>query len=175
MRRTSIVRILVLCCPIVWMAGCQRSEDPAVLATRQKVLLSAEPEGALSVVEARQVATSELQPVVLVGRVGAGVDATWDPGTAAFVVADLSTSPEEVAHEHAGDHSHCPFCAAKAAKEPERTALVRVVDEAGSVIPVDARRLLAIQEQQTVVVRGKGHIDDLGNLVVLADGVYPRR
>ena len=59
------------------------------------------------------------------------------------------------------------------AKEPERTALVQLVDEAGDVIPVDARRLLAVRSIKVVVAQD-GASDALGNLVVLADGIYAR-
>ena len=153
--------------------GCQRSEDPAVLQQRQKLLLQAEPADALGVVEARKAATDTPQPIVLVGLIGAGPASTWDPRKAAFVVADLSSSPDDFAHDHSGDHDQCPFCQAKADKTAELTARIEVVDDTGAVIPIDARRLLAIQDHQTVVVRGVGHLDALGNLVVAADGVYP--
>ena len=58
---------------------------------------------------------------------------------------------------------------------PPLTAVIQLVDPAGDVIPIDARKLLALQEQQLVVVQGVGQIDALGNFVVTADGIYARR
>jgi hypothetical protein len=175
LRAATIAGVFAALGLMLGLPGCQRAEDPAVLEQRQKLLLNAEPEGALGVVEARKVATQEPQPIVLVGRIGAGPSSTWDPRKAAFVVADLSSSPDAFAHEHGEDHDHCPFCQAKADQTAQLTARIEVVDESGSVIPIDARRLLTLQDQQTVVVRGVGRLDSLGNLVVTADGVYAIR
>jgi hypothetical protein len=157
-----------------WLPGCERAEDPAVLQQRQQLLLADEPDGAVGVIEARHHATEQPQPIVLLGRVGAGGDGTWDPKRAAFVVADTTATVEELAHAHAEHHDNCPFCKEKATTGPQLTAIIQLVDEAGDVIPIDARRLLALKEQQLVVVRGVGQIDALGNLVVTADGIYAR-
>jgi hypothetical protein len=120
-------------------------------------------------------ASSQPLPLVLVGRVGAGAETTWDPGKAAFVVTDSAAAAE--AHHQAAGHSHdnCPFCQAKAKKQPAPIALVKLVDSDGQVVPIDARKLLAIKERQLVVVRGVGQIDSVGNLVVAADGIFTRR
>jgi hypothetical protein len=158
----------------VGLTGCESAEDPAWLQQRQKFLLAAEPEGAVGVVEARQNATDQPQPMVLVGRVGAGGEGMWDPKRAAFVVADPAATAEELAHAHADHHDNCPFCKKKGQSPPQLTALVQLLNEAGDVIPVDARKLLALKERQLVVVRGTGQIDALGNLIVTADGIYTR-
>jgi hypothetical protein len=169
---STTVGVLAVFGLMLALVGCQKAEDPEILQQRQKLLLDVKPEGALGVLAARQVATADPQPMVLVGRIGAGPSGTWDPRKAAFVVADLSCSPDEFAHEHSGEHDHCPFCQAQADKTAERTARIEVVDQTGRIIPVDARRLLAIQDHQTVVVRGVGRLDTLGNLVVAADAVF---
>ena len=57
----------------------------------------------------------------------------------------------------------------------DASAFVQVVDQSGTVVAVDARKLLALQEGQLVVVQGTGMIDELGNLVVNASGVYSRQ
>lgn len=162
----------------IGLIGCQRGEDPALLQQRQKLVLAAEPAGAVGIVQARQVATDQPQPLVVVGRVGGGARGTWDEGRAAFLVADPSATAEQLAHAHGSDHDNCPFCKEHHHEEgeshPQVTALVQFVDSAGQVLPIDARRLLALQENQLVVVQGKGHIDALGNLVVTADGLFPR-
>lgn len=54
-------------------------------------------------------------------------------------------------------------------------ALVKVVDEGGSLVKADARGLLNVEELSTVVVQGKAQRDDAGNLTVLAGGVYVRK
>ena len=55
------------------------------------------------------------------------------------------------------------------------TTLVKVVDEGGRVLAVDARKLLGVAANDMVVVRGKVSKDEAGNFSVLADGVHVRR
>ncbi len=110
----------------------------------------------------------------MVGRVGAGSDQTWDPGKAAFVVVDPAAKLSSHSHE-TGHDDHCPFCQAETKSRTDATALIKFTDETGQVVPVDARTLFSIMEGQIVVVRGTASIDVLGNLVVAADGIYPRR
>ena len=43
------------------------------------------------------------------------------------------------------------------------------------ILPIDARQLLGVEKDQVVVVRGKGHVDKLGVLVISADGIHVRR
>jgi hypothetical protein len=172
---------------LVLLLGCQSADDPAIARHRTKYLLSEEPPGAIGVLEARaQIAKpmsentapsgSSSTPIVLVGRIGAGPHATWDPGRAAFVITDPAVAPEsEHAHEAGHDPENCPFCKAERKKTADTTALVQVVDEQGQVLGVDARKLFSIEEDQLVVVRGNASIDALGNLVVAASGIYPRR
>jgi hypothetical protein len=154
--------------------GCQRAEDPAVLAQRQKYVLPSRPQEAVDVTDARRAVEAEPGPLVLVARVGAIVDATWEPGKAAFVVRDVNT-PGGARHDFDPGHDNCPFCQAKRESSNHLTALVRFVDDSGEVVAIDARELLAIREDQLIVVRGAGQIDDLGNLVVMADGIYVQR
>jgi hypothetical protein len=158
--------------------GCQRAEDPAIIQQRGRYLLPDEPKGALGVTAARaQVSgqTQSPQPLVLVGRVGAGPQPTWDPGKAAFVICDTTAKPPAHAHAAGHDHDSCPFCQADKKNALDATALVRVVDERGNVVGIDARQLFSLVDGQTVVVRGQASIDALGHLVVVADGVYVRR
>jgi hypothetical protein len=54
------------------------------------------------------------------------------------------------------------------------TALVQFRDEKGELLPIDARELLGVSQDQIVVVRGKGHVDKLGVLVVAATGIHVR-
>jgi hypothetical protein len=179
--KTCLNRIAIALVALSSLGGCQRSEDPAVLAHRRQYLLTSEPPGAVSVAAARAAAAQQSQPMVLAGRVGATAGATWDPGKAAFVISDAaapaSTAADPASHSHAGGelHDNCPFCQAKRARQPDPVALVQVLDESGAVLPIDARRLFGLREQQPVVVRGTAQIDGLGNLVVAADGIYLAR
>ena len=166
--------LLVAC---VSLSGCQRAEDPAVLQQRRKYLLTEEPKGAVGVIEAHAKVAEQAsggQALILVGRVGAGMHETWDPGKAAFVVSDPSV--EIAGHDHGPEHDdNCPFCQAEKKSALASTALVKVTDDAGQVLSVDARQLFRLVEGQVVVVRGTASIDTLGNLVIAADGIYPRR
>ena len=97
--------MLLLAAVCLSLPGCQRPEDPAVLQQRQKYLLTEEPPGAVGVVEAHAKVTqpaSSGQRLILVGRVGAGLNQTWDPGKAAFVVSDPSVKFSS--HEHGPGH-----------------------------------------------------------------------
>ncbi len=53
--------------------------------------------------------------------------------------------------------------------------MVKVVDTSGKTVATDARKLLGLKELQTVVVRGKAKRDEIGNLTVLADGIFVRK
>ncbi len=53
--------------------------------------------------------------------------------------------------------------------------MVKVVDENGNLVKVDARELLQVKELSTVVVKGKAQRDDAGNLNILATGVYVKK
>lgn len=54
-------------------------------------------------------------------------------------------------------------------------ALVKVVDENGSLVEVDAKGLLEVKELSTVIIKGRAQRDDAGNLTVLASGVYVKK
>jgi hypothetical protein len=128
------------------------------------------------------------QEVVIIGKVGgvpnpwkqAQPDYPWSPKQAQFVMADAAAAAEVEDHSHAHDHDDpdhdCPFCAEGAASQV--VAVVCFKDEAGQVIPIDARQLFELKGEETVVVRGKAHL--VGNakdgvLMVDADGLYVRR
>jgi hypothetical protein len=169
--------LLTVIATLTAIVGCRRAEDPAVVAQRAKYLLNEEPAGALGVTEAHAQVTGQAdatRPLVLVGRIGAGSDPTWDPHEAAFVISDPAAELPD--HEHGASHDdNCPFCQAKKQATMTSTALIRVVDEKGQVVAMNAKKLLALAEGQIVVVRGTASIDSLGHLVVAADGVYARR
>ncbi len=157
------------------LAGCQRAAPPAPLAAATtaagaKYLLSAEPEGAHPVIEVRESAQDQ-DDIVILGRIGGDVD-PWIEGLAAFSIVDPSL---QACSEIPGDNCPTPwdYCCVTD-KLPAAKALVKVVDETGQTVGTDARKLLALKELQTIVVKGKAQRDEAGNLTVLASGIYVR-
>ena len=154
-------------------AGCGPSVDPEIAKWRDQLLLTSEPSGAVGIVEAKE-HVKEAGDVVLQAQVTSGEHAVWESGRAVFAVSEILE--EEPGHGGEGhDPSTCPFCKRRQAALIDTRAMVQVVDEQGKVVPMDARKLLAIKENQQLVVRGKGEIDSLGNLIVSAERIYVRK
>jgi hypothetical protein len=164
---------LVLIVAGLFSFGCSKEPDtqpetPPVVADGSKYLLAAEPEGAQGVIEARKnVEDGDLLAVV--GRIG-GSAKPWVEGRAAFSIVDPSL---RACSDIEGDECELPwdYCC-ETDRLPGATALVKVTDESGDLIAVDARQLLKVKELQTVVVQGKAQRDDAGNLTILASGMY---
>jgi len=136
-----------------------------------KYVLADEPDGAVGVIAARESAKNG-EPIVVVGRIG-GATNPWIEGRAAFMLLDASMVLVADGTECAeGEICMDECCAAERATS---TTLVKVVDENGRVLRVDARQLLGLADNDMVVIRGKANKDDNGNFVVLADGVHVRR
>ncbi len=146
----------------VLLAGCSQSNDPA----GSEYVLAAEPAGALGIVEARETVQND-DEVVLVGRIGGDTD-PFVEGIAAFTLVDLSLEP---CPADEGCPTPWDYCC-DLNKLPSHKATVKVVDQQGRLVSVDARKLLGVDTLATVVVRGKAKRDEAGNLTVLADGVY---
>ena len=53
--------------------------------------------------------------------------------------------------------------------------MVKFLGDDGKVLAVDARELLGVKDESTVVVRGIASRDATGNLSIAADGVFVRR
>ena len=140
-----------------------------------KFILDAEPPGAQSIIEMKAAAEGGVtEEIVVVGRVGAGDNETWDTARAAFMVSDLSLNPAS-ADGHGGDHDNCRFCLEKKRQELEKMALFQFVDESGQVVATDARKLLGLQKNQVIVARGRGELDEVGNVVFSATRLYLRK
>ena len=158
------------------LAGCggQAEESPSgesAQANGAQYLLASEPSGAKPVIDARA-AVKDNEDVVVVGRIGGSAD-PWVDNVAAFSIVDPSL---KACSDIPGDACPVPwdYCC-ETDKLPKATALVKLVDENGKPVSVDARKLLNVKELQTVVVRGKAKRDEAGNLTVLASGIYPRK
>jgi len=179
--------------------------DPESLALRQKFLMSEEPASAVTLTElaaglgirpAGDARSADEQSasddegasptdvvggnqdaekpaggdqVSVIGRIFAGELEPWDPGKAAFLIAEL---PDD-GHGEGHDADNCPFCKRKAARAP--TAMVQFLDDAGTVIPIDARKLLGVEKKDVVVVVGEATAGDLNSVVIHAKGLHIRR
>ncbi|MCA9248316.1 MAG: hypothetical protein KDA42_14415 [Planctomycetales bacterium] len=162
------------------LAGCGMAPetlDSAATIDGAKYLLSAEPTGAIGVAEAKE-AIAQSDRIVLIGRIQGGVDEPWNAGRAAFFVSDaaamIEMDEDDHHHEAGHDHENCPFCN-RNKNSADSQAIVQFLGDDGKVLPVDARRLLPVEEGQLVVVQGRGRVDDLGTLIIAAEGIYVRR
>jgi hypothetical protein len=162
----------------ILIIGCSREDTastPGVSQTSsstavKKYLLTAEPAGAKTVKEVRSEA-KDGDEVVIVGHIG-GEKKPWVEGRAVFWIVDSSIKP-------CPPEEGCPTpwdcCCTPKEELLKAMATIKVVDDQGRSIPVDARQLLSVKESQMIVVHGRANRDDKGNLVVLADGVFVRR
>jgi hypothetical protein len=154
--------------------GCGTSPSPstgaAPSAEGAAYRLATEPTGARGVREVRADAKDQ-DEIAVVGRIGGDAN-PWIEGQAAFLVVDTSLKP---CNEQ--DDDACPtpwdYCC-DADTLAESKAMVKIVDESGKPLAIDARKLLGLKELQTVVVHGRANRDESGNLTVLADGVFVR-
>lgn len=159
--------------------GCGQGTPPRedmIASLRARYLLTSEPDGVVSIPEARQQLAGRPGSVAIVGRIG-GSDQPWDAGRAAFMVADPAAAAAASVHAHDGQHDpdSCPFCRQRAAAEHQHVAIVHFQDASGQILPFDARELFDLDAEQMVVVTGPGLVDALGNLVIAAEGMYVRR
>ncbi len=157
------------------IVGCSgESSKPAATSAHvdgSKYLLTSEPQGAQSVSDARKAGKNN-EEIVLFGRIG-GSESPWIDKRAAFSIVD---SRLKACSDIEGDSCSTPwdYCC-QTAELPTSTALIKVVDQSGKMVEVDARELLKVKELQTVVVKGKAQRDDKGNLTVLANGIYVKK
>lgn len=101
----------------------------------------------------------------------------WYDGQASFFLVDskIAAQFETHAKQHGGASHNCAFCQALAEKNANAIAVVSFVDEKGEIIRTDARELLGLKENQTVVIRGKARLLGGAMLVVDADGIFTSR
>ena len=98
----------------------------------------------------------------------------WADGKAAFVISEATLPADDHAHADGHDPATCPFCRRRAEKANVK-ALVQFCDDKGEPLAIDARKLLGVSEDQVVVVRGQGQLNDAGLLVIAANGIHLRR
>jgi hypothetical protein len=160
-----------------------------VAAQKTRLQLAEEPKGAAQVLAVqKQFASAKTQPnalktrdVVLVGQIGGMPNIwpethpqfPWYEGQASFFMVDSKVAAQFASHlkKHGGNHE-CSFCKSLAAKNAHAIAVINLVDEKGEILRVDTRKLLALKENQTVVIRGKAKLLGGSMLIVDADGVF---
>lgn len=138
---------------------------------KSKYILSAEPDGAVGVMIARE-DSQDQDDIVLVGRIG-GRKNPWIEGRSAFMLIDASMSVVADGKETEEGQICMDDCCASL--RAECTTLVKIVDDQGKPLAVDTRELLDVKENDMVVVKGKVQRDDEGTFTVAASGVYIRR
>ena len=144
------------------------AESPA--ADGSQFLLSEQPAGAEPVLKVREQAKHD-DDVVIAGRIGGSHD-PWIDGRAAFTIVDPSL---KACSDIPGDKCPFPWDYCCESNVSASKALIKVVDDSGQLVQTDARKLLGVQELETVVVRGKAQRDDEGNLTVLATGIFVKK
>jgi hypothetical protein len=168
-RTIWILTLSALLCSL----GCTSSKDPAVVLSPEasKYLLTTEPADAKAVAAAKKDVEDGAE-VILVGRIG-GSESPFVAGRASFTIVDTSLVP---CSERPGDSCPTPwdYCC-DTDQLPGSMAAIKVVDDAGKTLPIDAKTGLGLKELQTVVVRGKAKRDEAGNLSVLATGIFVKK
>ena len=172
--RISIAVLCALATPLATGCGSQSNASTQSSTSAQvdgaKYLLPDEPEGAMGVIEARQL-SEDGQELVLVGRIG-GAANPWVEGRAAFTLLDpsmLVVDPEEGMAKGQLCTDDC--CATE---RLECTTIVKFVDASGALVAIDARKLLGVSEDDMVVVKGTAKRDKSGNFQLLATGLHIR-
>lgn len=148
--------------------GCSKSPTTAFDHSSSPYHLKTEPTGAVEILDLKDQA-QDGAPVVVVGRLGGGIT-PWVDGRAAFLLVDTRISPS--CEEGGVCKADCPDCAKELASA---SAMVKFLGEDGKVISVDARKLLGVNELETIVVQGVTNRDKEGNVTVSAKGIFVRR
>lgn len=147
---------------------------PEQADVRKKLVLDAEPVGALSLTAAKEKLTTTPQPVVIAGRIGAkGIDPFLE-GKASFSLVEIPAADHASKPGH--DDDNCPFCRKRAANSP--IAAVQFLGADGKPIPLDARKLFGVAKGSDVVIRGTAIFDPKLGIPVLqvtADAIHVRK
>lgn len=146
------------------------SPSPGPTIDASQYLLNAEPEGAVSVIAAREGA-KDGENIVITGRIGGDVD-PWIAGMAAFRIADLSAKP---CNEKMADKCPTPWDYCCEADIGKKILLVEFQSDGGRPLAAGAKELFDVKELDTVVIKGKAKRDPDGNLTVLASTMYVKK
>jgi len=157
--------------------GARADVDPA--AARGRLLLAAEPTGALSPSAAKaKLAAKDAapgpQPIAIAGRIGAKGMEPFLEGKASFVLMEIPADDHGAKPGH--DSDNCPFCKKRSANAP--LVAVQFLGADGQVVPLDARKLFNVAKGTDVVVTGKAVFDPKLAIPVIqltADGIHVRQ
>jgi hypothetical protein len=164
----ALVLFPVIIASALAATGCGSSPAANIKTVDAKYHLADEPADAVEILDAKEQA-KDGEPVVVVGRVGGGVK-PWIDGRAAFLLVDTRILP--TCNEGEKCDENCPSCAEAMLSA---STMVKFLGTDGKVLPVDARDLLGVKEQQTVVVRGVANRDKAGNVTIAGEKIYVRR
>lgn len=171
-RRTASRVWTLLLLPAVCMAlgGCAQSVPTEVLAIRERLLLEQEPQGAVTIEQARK-QVAENSDVTLIVKVGNRNFTNWsaENQTTFYVSEGFPGSDYNVGPDH--DSSACPFCKSKW-KEGDSFAVVQIVNEMGEVLPHSTESIFDLAPGTTVTVEGHGLVDEAGVLIVRLSGLF---
>lgn len=177
-------RLLTACilaisaCITIGCGGSHVAESPAAASGGQEPLdtaqyvLNEEPVGAVGVMAARE-ESQNMDEIVVVGRIGGRKD-PWIDGRAAFMVIDAAMTIVADSEDSGEDQVCMDDCCASL--RAECTTLVKIVDDGGTPLAIDAREVLGADVNDMVVVKGVVQRDeDGGTFTIAASGVYVRR
>ena len=150
-------------------SGCDGLMNDQYAAMREQWMVDTPPSGATPISEIKSGRSEgELETgsnIVIRARIDAGDMSPWTQDQAAFIVTDASG--------HDGDSNHnpheCPFCRRDIR---DHIALVQFTAEDGRVVPVDARQLLGVAENELLVVQGTITEADGDDLVIDAQKLH---
>lgn len=164
---------------LVGVSGCGQPAAQAISTTstktrpidKSKYILNEEPDGAVGVMIAREDAKDQ-DDIVLLGRIG-GRKNPWIEGRAAFMVVDAAMTVVADGKNSGASQICMDDCCDQL--RTGCTTLVKIVDDQGKPLAIDARDLLDAKENDIVVVQGKVQRDEgEGTFTVIASGVYVR-
>ena len=161
-------------------------------AARQQWTMAEPPPKAADVLDVRRSLNAKKQPdgsanlaeVTVTGQIGGmpnpwtetHPDFPWYRGQASFFLLDSKVASQFARHAKShGGHANCSFCQQLAAKNAHAVAVVNFVDAQGKVLKTDARELLALRENQKVVIRGKAQLLGGSFVVITAEAIHARR
>lgn len=155
---------------LIGVTGCgdATSSGPHAATSGGEFRLASEPSGALEVLDAKDQA-KDGEPIVVIGRLGGGLK-PWIEGRAAFLLVDTRILP--ACEEGDQCKEGCPDCSREMLAA---STMVKFLGDDGKTLPVDARKLLGVKEQETVVIEGVASRDKSGNVSIAAKGIYVRR
>ncbi|REJ65155.1 MAG: hypothetical protein DWQ31_19110 [Planctomycetota bacterium] len=173
LRATSVISFVALLLTAV--GGCSESShatstEAAASIDKSQFLLVEEPSDAIGVMIAREDAKDK-DEIVLLARIG-GRRNPFIEGRSAFMVIDASMTIVDDGQESGKGQVCLDDCCTTLRKES--TMLVKVVGADGKIVPLDARQLLDVNENDLVVVKGKVERGK-DSFSVAATGVYVRR